>query len=64
MTDVEFLRKNTDSRIKVTVPGPFTMAHQALNEYYSDTETLATDYEVCVNQEVKELSGLWPMLSN
>ena len=53
--DVEFLRRNTEGRIKVTVPGPFTMAQQALNEYYSDTESLAMDYAICVNQEVKEL---------
>jgi 5-methyltetrahydropteroyltriglutamate--homocysteine methyltransferase len=55
VADVEFLRKNTEGRIKVTVPGPFTMAQQALNEYYPDRESLAMDYAVCVNQEVKEL---------
>ena len=55
VADVEFLRRNTEGRIKVTLPGPFTMAQQALNEYYSDTESLAMDYAVCVNQEVKEL---------
>src|ERR687888_1742859 len=27
--DVQFLRANTDHRIKITVPGPFTMAQQA-----------------------------------
>ena len=37
------------------MPGPFTIAQQALNEYYSDTESLAMDYAICVNQEVKEL---------
>ena len=55
VADVEFLRWNTEGRIKVTLPGPFTMAQQALNEYYSDTESLAMDYAICVNQEVKEL---------
>ena len=55
VSDVEFLRKNTASRIKVTVPGPFTMAQQAQNEYYPDRESLAMDYAACVNQEVKEL---------
>ena len=52
VADVEFLRRNTEGRIKVTVPGPFTMAQQALNEYYPDPESLAMDYVVCVNQEV------------
>jgi 5-methyltetrahydropteroyltriglutamate--homocysteine methyltransferase len=53
--DVEFLRANTDRRIKVTVPGPFTLAQQAQNDHYPDRESLAMDYAVCVNQEVKAL---------
>ena len=53
--DVRFLRRNTDRRIKVTVPGPFTLAQQAQNEYYPDRESLAMDYATCVNQEVLEL---------
>ncbi len=53
--DVEFLRANTDRRIKVTVPGPFTLAQQAQNEYYPDREHLAMDYAICVNQEVHAL---------
>lgn len=53
--DVEFLRANTDHRIKVTVPGPFTLAQQAQNDYYSDRESLAMDYAICVNLEVKAL---------
>jgi 5-methyltetrahydropteroyltriglutamate--homocysteine methyltransferase len=53
--DVTFLRENTDHRIKATVPGPYTMAQQAQNDYYPDREALAMDYAVCVNQEVKEL---------
>src|SRR5580692_10408744 len=32
--DVAFLRANTDRLIKVTVPGPYTMSQQAMNEYY------------------------------
>jgi len=53
--DVQFLREHTDRRIKVTVPGPFTMAQQAQNDYYPDRESLAMDYATCVNEEVKEL---------
>lgn len=52
---VRFLRENTSRRIKVTVPGPFTLAHQAQNDYYPDQESLAMDYAACVNQEIKEL---------
>jgi 5-methyltetrahydropteroyltriglutamate--homocysteine methyltransferase len=53
--DVQFLREHTDRPIKATVPGPFTMAQQAQNEYYPDRERLAMDYATCVNEEVKEL---------
>jgi 5-methyltetrahydropteroyltriglutamate--homocysteine methyltransferase len=34
--DVAFLRRNTDLRIKATLPGPFTMAQQVQNEHYPD----------------------------
>ena len=34
--DVTFLRANTDRRIKITVPGAFTMAQQAQNDFYKD----------------------------
>ena len=32
--DVEFLRANTGRKIKMTVPGPFTMAAQCQDDYY------------------------------
>jgi len=53
--DVEFLRANTTRRIKVTVPGPFTMAQQVQNDYYPDRASLATDCPVAVNEEVRAL---------
>jgi 5-methyltetrahydropteroyltriglutamate--homocysteine methyltransferase len=53
--DVQFLREHTDRLIKATVPGPFTMAQQAQNDYYPDRERLAMDYATCVNEEVKAL---------
>jgi 5-methyltetrahydropteroyltriglutamate--homocysteine methyltransferase len=53
--DVQFLRQHTDRRIKATVPGPFTMAQQAQNDYYPDRESLAMAYAACVNEEVKAL---------
>src|SRR5262249_6488547 len=39
--DVTFLRANTDRRIKMTVPGAFTMAQQAHNDFYKDEVELA-----------------------
>jgi 5-methyltetrahydropteroyltriglutamate--homocysteine methyltransferase len=53
--DVEFLRKNTDRAIKITVPGPFTMAQQAQNDYYKTDEEMLADYAVAVNEEIKDL---------
>ncbi len=53
--DVEFLKANTDRRIKITVPGPFTMSQQAQNEYYTDVESMALDYAAAVNAEMKDL---------
>jgi 5-methyltetrahydropteroyltriglutamate--homocysteine methyltransferase len=53
--DVEFLRMNTDRTIKMTVPGPFTMAQQAQNDFYDDEEEMALDYAAAVNAEIKDL---------
>jgi 5-methyltetrahydropteroyltriglutamate--homocysteine methyltransferase len=52
---VEFLRANTDRMIKMTVPGPFTMAQQAQDEFYRDERALALDYAAAVNAEIKDL---------
>ncbi len=53
--DVEFLRANTDRIVKITLPGPFTMAQQAVNRYYTDDESLAFAYADAVNAEVRDL---------
>src|SRR5262249_13833754 len=53
--DLEFLRKNTDRMIKMTVPGPFTMAQQAQNDFYAHEEEMALDYAAAVNAEIKDL---------
>ena len=55
VSDVEFLRANTERQIKITVPGPFTMTQQAENNHYSDERGLAMDYAAAVNQEIKSL---------
>ena len=49
--DVQFLRAHTSKTIKITVPGPFTMAQQAVNEHYKDEESLAFAYADAVNEE-------------
>ncbi|HYY60786.1 MAG TPA: uroporphyrinogen decarboxylase family protein, partial [Burkholderiales bacterium] len=53
--DVQFLRANTTKPIKITLPGPFTMAQQAQDDYYKDEEALAMAYAAAVNEELKDL---------
>jgi 5-methyltetrahydropteroyltriglutamate--homocysteine methyltransferase len=53
--DVAFLRANTRRTVKMTVPGPFTMAQQAQNDHYASTEDLAFGYAEAVNEEVRDL---------
>jgi 5-methyltetrahydropteroyltriglutamate--homocysteine methyltransferase len=55
--DVEFLRSITDRRIKITVPGPFTMTHQAQNDHYPDERSLALAYADAVNEELRDLKS-------
>ncbi len=55
--DVEFLRSITDRRIKITVPGPFTMTQQAQNDYYPDERSLALAYADAVNEELRDLKA-------
>ncbi|CAH0282406.1 uroporphyrinogen decarboxylase family protein [Roseomonas sp. CECT 9278] len=53
--DVEFLRANTDRRIKITLPGPFTMSMQAHDEHYGDDEAFAMAYAAVVAEEARDL---------
>src|SRR5580704_12429009 len=39
--DLQFLMAHTRSRVKMTVPGPFTMAQQAQNDFYPSEEAAA-----------------------
>lgn len=53
--DVEFARRNTDRCLKITLPGPFTIAQQAQNDYYPDDQSLAMDIAAAVNAEIRDL---------
>lgn len=53
--DLEFLRAHTDRPVKMTVPGPFTMAQQAQNDHYPDVAAAAIDYAAAVNAEIRDL---------
>jgi 5-methyltetrahydropteroyltriglutamate--homocysteine methyltransferase len=55
--DVQFLRSLTDRRIKITVPGPFTMTQQAQDDHYADERSLALAYADAVNEELRDLKA-------
>jgi 5-methyltetrahydropteroyltriglutamate--homocysteine methyltransferase len=55
LRDARFLRANTERRIKVTIPGPFTMSQQAQDDFYGDEEAFAFDLAGAVNEEVRDL---------
>jgi 5-methyltetrahydropteroyltriglutamate--homocysteine methyltransferase len=52
---LQFLRAHTDRTIKVTVPGPFTMAEQAQNDFYPSKEAAAYGYAEAVREEIADL---------
>ena len=53
--DLEFLRRHTHRRVKVTVPGPFTMAQQAQIDHYGGSRRLAAmDYAAALNEEIRD----------
>ncbi|MGH8668177.1 MAG: uroporphyrinogen decarboxylase family protein [Burkholderiales bacterium] len=53
--DLLFLKKHTERKVKMTVPGPFTMSQQAHNDFYKFEEEAALDYAAAVNQEIRDL---------
>jgi 5-methyltetrahydropteroyltriglutamate--homocysteine methyltransferase len=54
--DLEFLRRHTTRPVKVTVPGPFTMAQQAQIDHYGGSRHLASaDYAIALNAEIRDL---------
>jgi 5-methyltetrahydropteroyltriglutamate--homocysteine methyltransferase len=53
--DLKFLKSQTSKPVKMTVPGPFTMAQQAQNDFYGSEEEMALDYAGAVNEEIKDL---------
>ena len=55
LRDVQFLRSNTTRKIKITLPGPFTMAQQAQDDHYKDEEAMAMAFAAAVNEELKDL---------
>jgi 5-methyltetrahydropteroyltriglutamate--homocysteine methyltransferase len=55
LRDMEFLRRNTSRAAKITLPGPFTLAQQAQDDFYRDDEALAMAFAEVVNAEARDL---------
>ena len=55
--DAAFLRRASDRATKITLPGPFTLAQQAYDEFYGDEEAMAMDYAAAVNQELRDITA-------
>lgn len=53
--DLVFLKQHTQRKVKITIPGPFTMSEQAQNDFYPTAEAVAMDYAAAVNAEIKDL---------
>jgi 5-methyltetrahydropteroyltriglutamate--homocysteine methyltransferase len=52
---LKFLKANTSHKVKITVPGPFTMQQQAQNAFYADDKALALAYADAVRDEINDL---------
>jgi 5-methyltetrahydropteroyltriglutamate--homocysteine methyltransferase len=53
--DAAFLCASSTGATKITLPGPFTLAQQAADEYYHDEEAMAMDYAAAVNEELRDI---------
>jgi len=54
--DLLFLKRHTTRKVKMTVPGPFTMSQQAQIDFYGGSRELAAmDYAAALNEEIRDL---------
>ena len=53
--DLKFLKAHTTRKVKITVPGPFTMSEQAQNDFYKSPEEASLAYAQAVNEEIRDL---------
>lgn len=53
--DLRFLKAHTSRKVKITVPGPFTMSQQAQNDFYASPAEAAMDYAAAVREEIADL---------
>ena len=54
--DFKTAQANSDHPIKITIPGPITIADTTANQHYGDKKTLCMDLAKAINHEVRALS--------
>ena len=54
-SEASLLRKNTDKRIKITLPGPMTIVDTIADRHYGDKVKLAMAFAGLLNQEARAL---------
>ena len=54
-SEASLLRKNTDKRIKITLPGPMTIVDTIADRHYGDKVRLAMAFAGLLNQEARAL---------
>jgi len=55
--DMRFLRRHARHRTRITLPGPFTLSLQCVDEHYRDREALIMAFADAVNAEVRDLEA-------
>lgn len=55
VADLQFLEAHTSRKVKITVPGPFTMSEQAQNDCCATSEDAALACAQAVNEEIRDL---------
>ena len=55
--DMRFLRSHTRRSAKITLPGPFTLALQCVDEAYGDLGALIMAFAAAVNDEARDLEA-------
>ena len=55
-TDWKLAQQFTENPVKITLPGPMTIADSVANSYYSDDKVMGVDLASALNKEVKALA--------
>ncbi len=58
LEDLRFLKSETGKPVKITLPGPMTVADSTYDEYYGDEKALAMAWADAINEEARELDKL------